>query len=134
MENQKRILNFSEFTKEYSQGDRLSLQGNSEENVNRMRKESDNLTSLTSSGTIKGSKGEMDSISSMPATKKLKTDYELSPPIPNGPIKMKNVKSEESEELKEPKEKSKVPVKNIKKTKKETSKSKEDEREESGDY
>jgi len=127
MENQKRILNFSEFTKAYVKGDHFSAPGNDEKSVQKLQDGTDSLTSPTAGN---GS-SEMDSVSSKPATKKLKTDYELSPPVPNGPVKMKDVKSDESDE---PKEKSEKPVKDIKKTKKATSKSKEDEREESGEY
>lgn len=125
MENQKRVLTFSEFTKTYANGDRFSAPGNDEQSVQKIKMEADQMTI---SPTIAGSKGEMDSVSSKPATKKIKTDYELSPPEPNGPVKMKDVKQEDKAETE------KEPVKNLKKTKEKTKKSKEDEREESGEY
>ena len=127
MENQKRILNFSEFTQAYVKGDRFSAPGNDEQSVQKLQDGTDALTSPTA-GT---NSNQMDSVSSGPATKKVKTDYELSPPVPNGPVKMKDIESEESDETEV---KSKKPVKDFKTTKKKVKKSKEDEREESGEY
>ena len=127
MENQKRILNFSEFTQAYVKGDRFSAPGNDEQSVQKLQDGTDALTSPTAGADS----NQMDSVSSGPATKKVKTDYELSPPVPNGPVKMKDVESEESDETEV---KSKKPVKDFKTTKKKVKKSKEDEREESGEY
>lgn len=130
MENQKRILNFSEFTKAYVKGDHFSAPGNDEQSVQKLQDGTDSLTSPT----IQADSNQMDSVSSGPATKKVKTDYELSPPVPNGPVKMKDVDSKDSEESEEKAEKTEKPVKDLKTTKKKAKKSKEDEREESGEY
>ena len=125
MENQKRILNFSEFTNAYAKGDRFDASGNEEKDVDKLQASTDSLTS--SDGTVPGSKGDMDSVSSKPASRFIKTDYEKSPAIPNGPTKLKDVKSEEDE-------KAEVKPKKLKKVKETSKKSTEDEREESGEY
>lgn len=127
MEKQKRILNFSEFTNAYAKGDNFSAPGNTEDSVEKLQ----DRTKSLEAPTIPGSKGEMDSISSKPATKKLKTDYELSPPTPNGPVKMKDIDTSDS---KETEDKSEKPIKSLKQTKKKVKKTKEEEREESGEY
>lgn len=130
----KRILTFSEFTKAYSKGDQFSAPGNDEKSVEKMQ---DVSNELTDSPNIPNSKGDMDSISSKPATKFIKTDYEKSPAIPNGPVKLKDVDKKEDNEDSEEKGKKESPdkkVKSVKKIKKDSKKSKEDEREESGEY
>ena len=127
MENQKRILNFSEFTNAYAKGDRFDASGNEEKDVDKLQASTDSLT--TSDGTVPGSKGDMDSVSSKPASRFIKTDYEKSPAIPNGPVKLKDVETEEGEEKAE-----KAKPKKLKKTKETSKKSAEDEREESGEY
>ena len=91
----KRILNFSEFTKAYSKGDHFSAPGNDEQSVEKMQNASNELTD---SPSIPDSKGDMDSISSKPATKFIKTDYENSPTIPNGPVKLDDIDDEKSSE------------------------------------
>ena len=128
MENQKRILNFSEFTSAYAKGDRFDASGNEEKDVDKLQASTDSLTS--SDGTVPGSKGEMDSVSSKPASKFIKTDYEKSPAMPNGPAKLKDVKSED-EDSNDDKE---TKPKKLKKTKEASNKSEEDKREESGEY
>lgn len=128
MENQKRILNFSEFTSAYAKGDKFDASGNEEKDVEKLQASTDSLTS--SDGTVPGSKGEMDSVSSKPASKFIKTDYEKSPAMPNGPAKLKDVKSED-EDSNDDKE---TKPKKLKKTKETSKKSAEDEREESGEY
>jgi hypothetical protein len=131
----KRILTFSEFTNAYSKGDQFSAPGNDEKSVEKMQ---DVSNELTDSPNIPDSKGDMDSISSKPATKFIKTDYEKSPSIPNGPVKLKDVdkedKSDDNSKEEGEKESSNKKVKSIKKTKEDSKKSKEDEREESGKY
>ncbi len=130
----KRILTFSEFTDAYSKGDQFSAPGNDEKSVEKMQ---DVSNELTDSPNIPNSKGDMDSISSKPATKFIKTDYEKSPAIPNGPVKLKDVDKKEDDEDSEEKgkkESSDEKVKSVKKTKEDSKKSKEDEREESGKY
>ena len=128
MENQKRILNFSEFTSAYAKGDKFDASGNEEKDVEKLQASTDSLTS--SDGTVPGSKGEMDSVSSKPASKFIKTDYEKSPAMPNGPAKLKDVKSED-EDSNDDKE---TKPKKLKKTKEASNKSTEDKREESGEY
>ena len=128
MENQKRILNFSEFTSAYAKGDRFDASGNEEKDVDKLQASTDSLTA--SDGTVPGSKGEMDSVSSKPASKFIKTDYEKSPAMPNGPVKLKDVKSEDEDK----KDNKKVKPKKLKKTKETSKKSAEDKREESGEY
>jgi len=128
MENQKRILNFSEFTSAYAKGDRLDASGNEEKDVDKLQASTDSLTS--SDGTVPGSKGEMDSVTSKPASKFIKTDYEKSPTVPNGPVKLKDVKSDDEDN----KDDKKVKPKKLKKTKETSKKSAEDKREESGEY
>ena len=130
MEKQKRILNFSEFTNAYAKGDNFAVPGNTEDSVEKLQDKTKSLASPI----VPGSKGEMDSISNKPATKKLKTDYELSPPIPNGPVKMKDIESNDSKETKSEDSKSDLPTKSLNKTKKTVSKTKEEKREESGEY
>lgn len=130
MEKQNRVLTFSEFNKMYSQGDKFAATGNDEESV---RKLQDGTNSLDSP-TIGPTSPEMDSILSAPASKKVKTDYELSPPTPNGPVKMNDLESDDTKGSEDEKINSKKPVMNLKKTKKSADKSKEDEREESGQY
>lgn len=130
----KRILTFSEFTNAYSKGDQFSAPGNDEKSVEKMQ---DVSNELTDSPNIPDSKGNMDSISSKPATKFIKTDYEKSPAIPNGPVKLQDVDKEENNDdskEKDKKESSDKKVKSVKKTKEDSKKSKEDEREESGEY
>jgi len=128
MENQKRILNFSEFTNAYAKGDRFDASGNEEKDVDKLQASTDSLT--TSDGTVPGSKGDMDSVSSKPASRFIKTDYEKSPAMPNGPVKLKDVKSED-EDSNDDKE---IKPKKLKKTKEASKKSAEDQREESGEY
>lgn len=128
MENQKRILNFSEFTSAYAKGDRFDASGNEEKDVDKLQASTDSLTS--SDGTVPGSKGEMDSVTSKPASKFIKTDYEKSPAMPNGPVKLKDVKSEDDDNTDD----KKVKLKKLKKTKETSKKSAEDQREESGEY
>jgi hypothetical protein len=129
MENQKRILNFSEFTNAYAKGDRFDASGNEEKDVDKLQASTDSLT--TSDGTVPGSKGDMDSVSSKPASRFIKTDYKKSPAIPNGPVKLKDVETEKGEEKAE---KTKAEPKKLKKTKETSKKSDENEREESGEY
>jgi hypothetical protein len=131
MENQNRVLTFSEFTKTYAKGDKFSAPGNNEENVRKIK----DATNSLELPTVGPTSPEMDSVSSLPASKKVKTDYELSPPTPNGPVKMNDLQNSVDKQVEDEKiMKSDKPVKSLKKTKKIAKKSKEDEREELGDY
>tara|TARA_B100000963_G_scaffold334854_1_gene328437 strand:+ start:15546 stop:15938 length:393 start_codon:yes stop_codon:yes gene_type:complete len=127
----KRILTFGEFTKAYSKGDQFSATGNDEKSVDKLQNAAD---SLTENPIVDGSKGDMDSVDSKPATKFIKTDYEKSPDIPNGPVKLKDVDQEESTEDTDNNDDSEEKAKPVKKVKKESKKSEEDQREESGEY
>ena len=69
----KRILTFGEFTKAYSKGDQFSATGNDEKSVEKMQDAAD---SLTENPIASSDKGDMDSVSSKPAAKFIKTDYE----------------------------------------------------------
>lgn len=126
----KRILTFSEFTKAYSTGDQFSAPGNDEKSVEKMQDATDNLSD---NPNIPDSKGDMDAVSSKPATKFIKTDYEKSPEMPKGPVKLKDLDDEEKEQEK-PEEKEDKKAKPVKKIKKDSKKSEEEQREESGEY
>jgi hypothetical protein len=126
----KRILTFSEFTNAYSKGDQFSAPGNDEKSVEKMQDATDNLTD---SPNIPGSKGDMDAISSKPATKFIKTDYEKSPEMPKGTVKLKDLDDEESS-VEKSGEKPEKKAKPVKKIKKDSKKSEEETREESGEY
>jgi hypothetical protein len=125
----KRILTFGEFTKAYSKGDMFSATGNDEKSVEKMQDAAD---SLTENPIASGDKGDMDSVSSKPATKFIKTDYEKSPAMPNGPVKLKEVEKEDTDSDDSGDEEE--TIKSVKKTKKKSKKSDEDQREESGEY
>ena len=125
----KRILTFGEFTKAYSKGDQFSATGNDEKSVEKMQDAAD---SLTENPIASSDKGDMDSVSSKPATKFIKTDYEKSPAMPNGPVKLKEIEKEDTDSDDSGDEEE--TIKSVKKTKKKSKKSDEDQREESGEY
>jgi len=136
MERNKRILTFAEFSKEYSKGD-PRIKKFKEDGIEIMKGAAAELNEPV----IKGSKGDMDSISSKPATRKLKTDYEQTPSIPSdfdknknttdtGPIKKKKISDIDKEETVTIKKR----VKPTKEIKKDVKKSDEDKREEAADY
>ena len=138
MEKNKRILTFSEFQKKYGKGSPYSKKTNME-GVTLMK----DAAAKLDEPFIKGSKGDLDSISSKPATKKLKTDYEKTPEMPSsynktttetGPMKTKKIETVtvDKEETEDKKIKSKP--KSTKKIKANSKKSEEDKREEAGDY
>lgn len=138
----KRILNFSEFNKQYSKGDPKSAPGNDAKDVDLMTNAAAELEE-----PVADSGNQMDSVSSKPATTNVKTDYEQTPSSPsspdmsNGPKSIKkDIKDEEQEDYdneflnKENKGSTKKTVKPIKKIQKDSGKSEEDKREESGNY
>lgn len=136
MEKNRRILTFSEFQKKYGKGSPYSKKTNME-GVELMKDAAEEL----SEPFIKGSKGDLDAISSKPATRKLKSDYEKTPSAPSdynkdknttatGPIKTKKIENIEKEEVKD----EEVKPKSTKKIKVSSKKSEEDKREEAADY
>ena len=134
MERNKRILTFAEFSKEYSKGD-PRIEKFKGDGIELMKDAAAELNEPV----IKGSKGDMDSVSSKPATRKLKTDYEQTPSIPNdfnnnttntGPIKKKKISDIDKEETVTIKKR----VKPVKEIKKKAAKSEEDKREDEANY
>jgi hypothetical protein len=134
MERNKRILTFAEFSKEYSKGD-PRLKKFKGDGIELMK----DASTVLNKPVIKGSKGDMDSVSSKPATRKLKTDYQLTPSIPSdfdksttdtGPIQKKKISDIDKEETVTIKKR----VKPVKEIKKNVKKSEEDKREEAANY
>jgi len=133
MERNKRILNFSEFTKHFSKGGPKSAPGNDPKDVSLMI---DAASKLDAPTVGDGSK-EMDSVESKPASTKVKTDYEQTPQMPNGPNNYKKETEEEvtqDDDKEDGNSKKSNKFKSIKKTKDTSKKSAEQEREESGEY
>ena len=129
MEKNKRILNFSEFTKQYGKGDPKSAPGNDAKDIDLITNAASELEEPILSGG-----NEMDSISSGPATTPIKTDYEQAPTMPNGPVTTDSPDKENEEEEEEVKDKPKKKAKSLKKTKEDSDRSEEDKREEAGNY
>ena len=136
MEKNKRILTFAEFSKEYSKGD-PTLDGPA---VDVMKDASSELNKPV----IHGSKEGIDSIEKGPATRKIKTDYEMTP---QPQVKSKEASDSKSVDKVETEkienvdnknldniDKKKKKMKKTKQVKKSSKKTEEDEREESGEY
>ena len=143
MERNKRILTFAEFSKEYSKGD-PRIDGPQDKGIELMK----DAASELNEPVIQGSKGEMDSITSGPATSKLKTDYELTPQpqrkkkkeiSKDTEIESKSIDSVETEKIEDVDKENldnieKKKTKTIKKIKSSSKKTEEDKREETGEY
>ena len=142
MERNKRILTFAEFSKEYSKGD-PRIDGPQDKGIELMK----DAASELNEPVIKGSKGEMDSITSGPATSKLKTDYELTPQPQRKDkkekdveeIESKSIDSVETEKIEDVDKENldnikKKKTKTIKKIKSSSKQTEEDKREEAGEY